>query len=340
MLAVDGNSLLHRAFHARAHTGFHLPDGRPAWAVRGLLSQLAAAVDRSCAAAVVVGFDDPVESVRRRRWPHYKAQRDAKLETIVAQLGLAAEVLNDLGIVVVVPEGLEADDVLASVARHAPTLGAQTVIATSDRDSFALIDDNTRVLRILNGGVEASPMLDPHRLHLLTGVWPHQYRDLAALRGDASDNLPGVRGIGARKGAQLLAEFGTVEAALADAMAEGQRCRTVVGKAVAATLASETARQAWAGNVEIMTMHHDLPIALAGTGPGWLPLDESAVRQVFARFDLFLPTGLRALCGLEVAPVAPRDIDPSWRPWTPRSTARFPPLRPAPAPKVLQDTLF
>ncbi len=195
VLAVDGNSLLHRAFHASARTMYRTPDGAQGWAVRGLLSQLVAAVDRVCADAVVVGFDDRGNSSRKRRWPSYKAQRAPKPESLERQLDLAVEVLRELGVVVVVPEGLEADDVLASVAAQAPALGAQTVVATSDRDSFSLIDEHTRMLRILNGGVDASPLLDPERLAMVTGVRPEQYLDLAALRGDTSDNLPGVHGV-------------------------------------------------------------------------------------------------------------------------------------------------
>ena len=191
VLAVDGNSLLHRAFHASARTMYRTPDGAQGWAVRGLLSQLVAAVDRVCADAVVVGFDDRGNSSRKKRWPSYKAQRAPKPESLERQLDLAVQVLRELGVVVVVPEGLEADDVLASVAAQAPTLGAQTVVATSDRDSFSLIDEHTRMLRILNGGVDASPLLDPERLAMVTGVRPDQYLDLAALRGDTSDNLPG-----------------------------------------------------------------------------------------------------------------------------------------------------
>ncbi len=204
VLAVDGNSLLHRAFHASARSGFRTADGRPAWAVRGLLSQLVAAVDRAMADAVVVGFDDPDASVRRERWPTYKAHRTPKPETLVEQLDSVVAVLRELGVGVVVPTGLEADDVLASVAAQAPAAGFRTVLATSDRDSFALVDEHTRVLRILNGGVDASPLLDPARLALVTGVRPDQYLDLAALRGDASDNLPGVAGFGAKTAAKLL----------------------------------------------------------------------------------------------------------------------------------------
>src|SRR3978361_1880643 len=103
LLGVDGNSLLHRSFHASARTGFHTADGRPMWAVRGLLSQLSAAVDRVCADAVVVGFDDPATSSRRDRWPSYKSHRDPKPATLEAQLDAAVDVLRELGVVVAVP---------------------------------------------------------------------------------------------------------------------------------------------------------------------------------------------------------------------------------------------
>src|SRR3954466_6546726 len=106
LLAVDGNSLLHRAFHASARSGFHAA-GRPMWAVRGLLSQLVAAVDRVCADAVVVGFDDRASSVRKQRWPTYKAHRDPKPESLEEQLDTAIDVLRAIGIVVAVPQGLE-----------------------------------------------------------------------------------------------------------------------------------------------------------------------------------------------------------------------------------------
>src|SRR3954452_14677729 len=188
VLAVDGNSLLHRSFHAQASTMYRTPDGEQGWAVRGLLSQLLAAVDRICADVVVVGFDDRGNSSRKKRWPHYKAQRAPKPESLERQLDLAVQVLRELGVVVVVPEGLEADDVLASVAAQAPAQGARTVVATSDRDSFALIDENTKMLRILNGGVDASPLLDPQLLTKVTGVAPAQYLEPAALRRDPSGN--------------------------------------------------------------------------------------------------------------------------------------------------------
>jgi 5'-3' exonuclease len=341
LLAVDGNSLLHRSFHSGARTGFRTSDGRPMWAVRGLLSQLAAAVDRTCADALVVGFDDRAWSVRRERWPSYKAHRVPKPATLEQQLDAAVQVLRDMGVVVAVPPGLEADDVLASAATYARALGVGTVLATSDRDSFSLIDDNTRMLRILNGGVEASPMLDPRRLQMVTGVRPEQYLDLAALRGDASDNLPGVPGIGPKSAARLLAEFSSAQAAFEDASADGDRCRRVLGAAATAKLGRPQARATWELNREAMAMVCDAPLGLdLPAGVGCLPLDEETVRMTYARLDLHVPTAVRALTGREPSTPDRVDVDASWRP--PRSYApmRFPPLPKQPEPASVQETLF
>lgn len=344
VLAVDGNSLLHRAFHACARSGFRTADGHPAWAVRGLLSQLAAAADRACADAVVVGFDDPHASVRRERWPSYKMHRAPKPHALLEQLDTAVEVLRELGMVVVVPPGLEADDVLASVAAQAPALGARTVLATSDRDSFALVDEHTRVLRILNGGVEASPMLDPTRLAMVTGVRPAQYPDLAALRGDASDNLPGVKGFGAKTAARLLAALDTAPDAFADLAAGGERCRAAVGRARAATLGTEEALEVYQLNREVMSMVRTLDLGLdLAAGPGVLPLEEGRIRAVYARHGLFVNGAIRALALREPGRVIePAYVDARWS--APRAH-RHPPL---PVPMSLapvgsayvQETLF
>ena len=338
LLAIDGNSVLHRCFHASARTGFRTADGRPGWAVRGFLSMLGAAVDRCCADAVVVGFDDPAVSVRRDRWPVYKAHRQPKPVALDEQLETAVGVLLDLGVVVVRPAGLEADDVLASAAAWAPTVGARAVIATSDRDSFALIDDNTRMLRILNGGVDASPMLDPHRLTLVTGVRPEQYLDFAALRGDSSDNLPGVRGFGPKTAARLLQEFDNAEAAFDDAAAGGPRCRETLGASLARTLATAEAREAFLLNRAVMTMRRDLPLGLdLAAGRGRLPLAAEPVRRVLTLFELHAPAVSRALTGVEVTLPRPVDVDASWRPPRVRSAARFAPLPRQPEP---DPTLF
>ncbi len=340
LLAVDGNSLLHRAYHARAHTAYRLADGRPGWAVQGLLTQLAAAVERAGARAVLVGFDDPQASRRRDRWPTYKAQRPAKLGTLSAQVEVAVEALTDLGVPVVVPAGLEADDVLASATAYARGVGMQTVLVTSDRDCFALLDDRTRVLRLVDGGVAGSPMIDPHRLELIAGVRPDQYADLAALRGDPSDNLPGIRGVGPATAARLLAEYGSAAAMFADAGSDGARLRGLVGPALAQRLAEPAARSVWETNRAVMAMTDDLPLGVdVPGGAGSVPLSEAAVRAVYDGLDLGSAMAVRALCSVAPRRPRPRDEDPRWQPVARRPVARFAPLRRSPTAHV-QERLF
>lgn len=337
VLAVDGNSLVHRAYHALAHTGLRSLAGEPVWAVRGLLMQLVHAVDRVAPSRVVVGFDDAERSVRRDGYPDYKAQRPDKLRTLVSQLCLAAETLQGMGIHVVVPEGLEADDVLASAAARARAVGGRTVVMTSDRDAFALIDEHTSVLRIINGGVEASPLLTPDRLELLVGVRPEQYPDFAALRGDPSDNLPGVRGVGPKTAARLLGAFITAERVF-DATPDA--LREVVGPACAVRLALPESRDAWQRNRALMAMRGDLEVGL-GTA---LPLEADAVRSAYARCRLpnTKVEALRLLADVEPVQTPPPADTLNWDPsaeW--RARRRHPPLpmKPVPLPER-QLTLF
>jgi DNA polymerase-1 len=344
ILAVDGNSLLHRAFHASASTMYRTPDGVQGWAVRGLLSQLVAAVDRVCADVVVVGFDDRGRSRRKDRWPVYKAQRAPKPESLERQLDLAVQVLRELGVVVVVPEGLEADDVLASVSAQAREHGAQTVVCTSDRDSFSLIDQTTKMLRILNGGVDASPLLDPDRLAMVTGVRPDQYLDLAALRGDSSDNLPGVTGFGTKTAVRLLQALDTAAAAFDDAEKDGARCTAAVGKARTRALSAAGARDRWLFNREVMAMVTTAELGLdLLSGTGRLPLDEEAVRTTYSRFELHVPTAIRALTLREpTRTVTTPYVDPRWRAAARPRPGPLPQLVPALAkgPAYVQETLF
>ena len=312
LLAVDGNSLVHRSFHSQAGTGLRSADGRPLWAIRGLLTQLVAAAERICPTAIVVGFDDPIASHRRTRWPQYKAGRTEKLHNLVSQLDGAAEVLRSMGVAVVVPDGLEADDVLASAARFAPQAGARTVIMTSDRDSFALIDEHTRVLRIINGGVDASPLLTPDLLATMLGIRPDQYCDYAALRGDPSDNLPGVRGVGPKTAARLLATMGSAAAVFDDLEAGGARVRAAVGSAAANRLAQPEAKLAWQLNCQVMRMHNDLELGLDFTsGPGLLPLDAAAVEAAFRAHQLTWTTSA-ALQHLAYQDPPKRPVEQAW----------------------------
>lgn len=346
LLAVDGNSLVHRAFHSMATSDLRTRDGRPLWAVKGFFSLMLGALERTGAAAVVVGFDDSGNSSRKASWPHYKATRKEKPEGLRQQIVLAIELLRSAGVHVVVPAGLEADDVLASAARTAADDGWRTVIVTSDRDSFALVDETTAVLRLINGGVDASPLLNRERLFTLVGVHAHQYREYAAMRGDASDNLTGISGFGAKTAAKLLAEFGTVSAAFADVDSGGGRAAAAIGKAFAAKLARRENREEFARCVEIMTMRTDLDLGLdlRGGGPGCLPLDADRLGAALHSLELtsmrklatWLLSGSEASTGFasvsqQLAPVG-RPADD----YAMAATAGSPAARPT----WWQDTLF
>jgi 5'-3' exonuclease len=342
LLVIDGNSLVHRSYHSQAATGLRTAAGEPRWAVRGLLTQLVAAVERIAPAAVLVGFDDPERSVRRDRWPIYKAGRTEKLETLICQLSAAAQVLTELGLAVRVPDGLEADDVLASAAAFGRAGGVETVLMTSDRDAFALIDEHTRVLRIINGGVEASPMLTPDRFATMLGIRPDQYRDFAALRGDPSDNLPGIRGFGPKTAGRLLAGLGSVQAALDDLAEGGERVIAAIGPALAGRLAEPDTQAAWRLNCQVMTMHDDLALGLdLAAGPGVLPLAAEAVRSVYTahRLTWTSAAALRVLAHHD-GPPPPPPPEQHWQhahDW-PR-THRLPRLE-RPKPKLDQLSLF
>ncbi len=211
LMAVDGNSLLHRAHHAHEHSGQRDLSGRPTWGLRGMVVSIGSAAARLSPDAVVVGFDCSQDSWRKGEYPTYKAGRREKSPELVDQLAGAADLLRDAGFAVVQHEGYEADDVMASAAAAARAGGWRCTVVTSDRDSFALIDETTSVLRVIVGGIDASPLLTPARLPAVCGVEAGQYRDYAAIRGDTSDNLPGALGIGAKTAAKLLAAFRRVD---------------------------------------------------------------------------------------------------------------------------------
>ncbi|MDT5041198.1 MAG: hypothetical protein QOE51_2183 [Actinoplanes sp.] len=314
LLVLDGNSLIHRAYHAAAADGFLDQSGRPVWALRGLVGFIARAAAHLRPDAVVVGFDCPRESSRKDDFPGYKAHRPAKAADLAEQIARAPELLREAGFCTVVPPAYEADDVLASAAEHARGQGWRSVLMTSDRDAFALIDETTSVLRVRNGGFEEAVLVDPLGLIALCGVEPGQYRDLAALRGDPSDNLPGVRRFGPSTAARLLAAFGTIDAAWA-AIDAGEigAVREVVGEQAAEELAAPAVRAVVERNRRLMRMRHDLPIPQLGTAR--LPLSLSVMRRALIGRGINFGPSLWALTGGD-PPAVPVDPPmPDLKPW-------------------------
>ena len=237
----------------------------------------------------------------RDLYPDYKAGRAEKDPELIDQLDRAAALLDALGLATLTPPGLEADDVNASGATWATANGWDCVIITSDRDAFAHISPHTRVLRLIDGGIHGSPTLNPASLFNMYGVRPANYLAFAALRGDSSDNLPGVQGIGEKTAAILLDVAGSMDAAWSDidhnggtallgalddwsAETGGRR----VGATVVRRLSAPGARERYEFNVQMMSGRDDLDLGLTPDVPGsrgLLPLDLDRVTQVVGFLD-------------------------------------------------------
>jgi DNA polymerase-1 len=304
-------------------------DERPVWAIKGLIGYLARAAGRLRPDAVMVGFDCPDESVRKLEFPGYKGHRPPKPDDLVSQLLEAPTTLRDAGVATVVVTAHEADDVLASGAALARREGWRAVVMTSDRDAFALIDETTSVLRVRNGGFDEAVLVTPEALVEVYGVHPWQYPDYAALRGDPSDNLPGVRGFGSATAARLLAAVGTLDAALD---ADPAYVRSVVGEAAANHLASAAAREIVARNRSLMRLRRDL--TLPDLDSARIPVDRAVMRRAFAERGIYLGPSLWALTGTPPPQnaVGPDDAVRVPQPWVWR---RSPRANRAPAPGQL-----
>jgi DNA polymerase I len=205
LLAVDGDSFAHRAYHA-------LPKSIRLNAVVGFTNMLVRLWQGEQPDAVLVAWDTlSTPTYRHEAFAPYQSGRIFE-ESILEQLEILPEVVASFGFLVAKAPGYEADDFLAAAAREWP---GEVVVATSDRDAFQLASDRVTILQPTRGVSELA-RIDPAEVRERYGVDPEQVPDLIALRGDPSDKLPGARGIGPKKAADLIAQYGSLEAALAD----------------------------------------------------------------------------------------------------------------------------
>lgn len=207
---IDGNSLLYRAFFALPTT-LATTDGRITNAVYGFTSMLLRLLREEKPDAVVVAFDLPGKTFRHEAYEHYKAHRPETPNELVSQMPLARRVLDALAIPVVEKEGYEADDVLGTLAKRAEAEGDDVIIVTGDRDAFQLIDEHIRVMTTRKG-ISDIVVYDRDKVVERYGIPPESVTDYVGLKGDTSDNIPGVPGVGEKTASQLVAEFGSLDA--------------------------------------------------------------------------------------------------------------------------------
>jgi DNA polymerase I len=233
LLLLDGHSLAYRAFFALPVENFSTTTGQPTNAVYGFTSMLINALRDEQPTHLAVAFDLGRQTFRSEQFPQYKANRSVTPPEFKGQVSLTEDVLAALNVPVVTAEGFEADDVIATLTHQAEQEGYEVAIITGDRDAFQLVSDRVTVL-YPRKGVSDLARMTPAAVRERYGLEPGQYADFAALRGDPSDNLPGIPGVGEKTAAKWVREFGSL-AALVDRVDE---VPGKVGDALRANLAS------------------------------------------------------------------------------------------------------
>jgi len=211
LLLIDGHSIAYRAFYALPVENFATTTGQPTNAVYGFTSMLINLLRDEHPSHVAVAFDISRQSFRTEAYAEYKANRSATPDEFKGQVSLIQEVLAALAIQVVTAEGYEADDVIATLTTQAEAAGIDVLICTGDRDAFQLVTDHVTVL-YPRKGVSDMARMTPAAVDERYGLSPAQYPDYAALRGDPSDNLPNIPGVGEKTAAKWVREFGSLTA--------------------------------------------------------------------------------------------------------------------------------
>jgi len=225
LLLLDGNSLTYRAFYALP-TDMATASGQVTNAVFGFTSMFAYLMKDQQPDGVMVAFDRPEPTFRHEANPLYKAQREAAPDILRQQMGLVREVLDALRVHVVELAGWEADDILATVAEQAKAEGHEVIIVTGDRDSYQLVEDPGVKVLYNRRGVSDYALYDEAGIKEKTGVTPAQYTQYAALRGDPSDNLDGVPGVGEKTAAKLINTYGDLDGIFANVDAQTPKLRS------------------------------------------------------------------------------------------------------------------
>lgn len=213
---IDGNSLMHRAFHAVPPT-MNAPDGRPTNAIFGFLNMFLKMIDAFNPDGVVVAFDKGKPRVRMEMLPQYKAQRPPMDPDLHAQFPMIKDLLAALNVPILQSEGWEGDDILGTMARLGEQAGCDMLLVTGDRDMYQLVTEHVNVVSTRKGLSDVAIMTPESVDDLYHGITPALVPDFYGLKGDTSDNIPGVPGIGPKKASALIAQYGSLDEVIAHA---------------------------------------------------------------------------------------------------------------------------
>ena len=270
LLLIDGHSMAYRAFYALPAENFTTAGGQHTNAIYGFATMLLSLLSSEKPTHVAVAFDVSRKTFRSEIFPEYKANRAKTPDEFRSQMSYLHELVSAFGISTFEIEGYEADDILATIAKRAESEGAEVLICTGDRDSFQLVNDKTTVL-YPKRGVSDLARMTPAAVAEKYGMSPSQYPDFAALRGDPSDNLPSVPGVGEKTASKWIIEFGSLKELIANVDKlpgkAGQSLRDSINNVIL--------------NSELTQLVTDVPLELSIDALAWSGVDESKTNPLF-----------------------------------------------------------
>jgi len=270
LLLIDGHSMAYRAFYALPAENFTTAGGQHTNAIYGFATMLLSLLSSEKPTHVAVAFDVSRKTFRSEIFPEYKANRAKTPDEFRSQMSYLHELVSAFGILSFEIDGYEADDILATIAKRAESEGAEVLICTGDRDSFQLVNDKTTVL-YPKRGVSDLARMTPAAVAEKYGMSPSQYPDFAALRGDPSDNLPSVPGVGEKTASKWIVEYGSLKELIANADKlpgkAGQSLRDSIDNVIL--------------NSELTQLVFDVPIELSIDALAWTGVDERLTNPLF-----------------------------------------------------------
>jgi len=275
LLLIDGHSMAYRAFYALPVDNFKSSSGQPTNAIYGFASMIINLIKEEKPTHIAVAFDVSRKTFRTEKFPEYKAQRASTPDEFRSQLSHINELITGFGVKYFAIEGYEADDLIATLAKSAEKQGFSVAICTGDRDSFQLVNKQTTVLYPKKGVTEMSRMT-PDAVFEKYGLTPEQYPDFAALRGDPSDNLPSVPGVGEKTATKWIVDYKSLENLLAHA----DEISGKVGESLRANIESVKL------NRVLTQLLDDVKIPTSIDDLSWDGFDANLVNQLFDTLEI------------------------------------------------------
>jgi DNA polymerase-1 len=274
LLLIDGHSMAYRAFFALPAENFTTAQGQHTNAIYGFATMLISLLKEEKPTHVAVAFDVSRKTFRTEIFPEYKANRAKTPDEFRSQMSFLHELVKGFSISQFEIEGYEADDIIATITKRAEKEGAEVLICTGDRDSFQLVTDKTTVLYPKRGVSEMARMT-PDAVFEKYGMTPEQYPDFAALRGDPSDNLPSIPGVGEKTAAKWVVEYGSLQELLKQVDGVGGK----VGDSLRGNI--ENVKR----NRELTQLIHDAPMEFAIDALAWSGVAESDLTSLFEQLE-------------------------------------------------------